>query len=504
MTIHQVPEGDLTSVASAAHQRINPLLDGTRAELGQFLTPAPVAHLIASFFQFGGRTVRILDPGAGVGTLTASLVDRLLQSTRPPSRIVSTCYEVDTRVFEQLVSTLDACEKQCRARGVRFGYDVRRQDYIREQALSSNLFGAPREQYDCVIMNPPYRKISSSSEARRLLGNVGIQTSNLYSAFMLLGARQLAPGGEFASITPRSFCNGPYFKSFRKEFLDLVDIRALHVFESRSDAFKDDGVLQENLILYGMRPPSHSRVGSVSVSLSDPNGVTRSRKVSARDVIRPGDPEQIIAVAADSRDARRAKQITCFDNLLGHLRLAVSTGRVVDFRAKEHLRQECVKAAAPLLFPGHLKAGSVLWPRSDLRKPNAICENDLTRGLLVPNGFYVLVKRFSAKEEHRRIVAALFEPLPSVALVGFDNKLNYFHCEGGGFDGDLARGLTAYLNSTFVDIYFRQSSGHTQVNAADLRRLPYPSVDQLLHLSVSVRDLSDEQAIDGEISKLLS
>jgi adenine-specific DNA-methyltransferase len=43
-------------------------------------------------------------------------------------------------------------------------------------------------------------------------------------------------------------------------------------------------------------------------------------------------------------------------------------------------------------------------------------------------------------------------------------------------------GLAAFLNSTLVDSYFRQFSGHTQVNAMDLRSLRYPACDQLLEL----------------------
>jgi adenine-specific DNA-methyltransferase len=46
----------------------------------------------------------------------------------------------------------------------------------------------------------------------------------------------------------------------------------------------------------------------------------------------------------------------------------------------------------------------------------------------------------------------------------------------------VAKGLTAFLNSTLVDSYFRQFSGHTQVNATDLRSLRYPAWEKLVAL----------------------
>ena len=39
-----------------------------------------------------------------------------------------------------------------------------------------------------------------------------------------------------------------------------------------------------------------------------------------------------------------------------------------------------------------------------------------------------------------------------------------------------------FLNSTAVDDYFRRFSGHTQVNATDLRLLRYPEIKELEQL----------------------
>jgi adenine-specific DNA-methyltransferase len=130
-----------------------------------------------------------------------------------------------------------------------------------------------------------------------------------------------------------------------------------------------------------------------------------------------------------------------------------------------------------------------------------------TEELLVPNGVYVLVKRFTAKEERRRVVATVFRPEGNLAgfpSVGFENHLNYFHRKGRPLDGAMAAGLALYLNSTVVDAYFRQFSGHTQVNATDLRSLGYPSKEQLCRLARSVgTGARDQAAIDAAVQAMI-
>jgi len=103
-----------------------------------------------------------------------------------------------------------------------------------------------------------------------------------------------------------------------------------------------------------------------------------------------------------------------------------------------------------------------------------------TAHLWMPTGTFALVKRFSAKEERRRVVSALFEPeMATGKKIGFENHINVFHRNGQGLPPSVARGLVAFLNSTLVDTYFRQFNGHTQVNATDLRSLRYPSLDAI-------------------------
>ena len=122
---------------------------------------------------------------------------------------------------------------------------------------------------------------------------------------------------------------------------------------------------------------------------------------------------------------------------------------------------------------------------------------------MVDSGFYVLTKRFSSKEERRRIVAAVYDPgRAAFARVGFENHLNYFHRRGKGMPATLAKGLALYLNSSLFDRQFRLFSGHTQVNATDLRKMTYPSKSQLERLGRYVHDrMPDQETIDEILEK---
>ena len=154
-------------------------------------------------------------------------------------------------------------------------------------------------------------------------------------------------------------------------------------------------------------------------------------------------------------------------------------------------------STAPLIYPCHFNNGVVDWPKKNSRKPNAIAIHDETRDLLVQSGVYVLVKRFSSKEERRRIVACIYDPARIPAeLVAFENHLNYFHVDGHGLPMFLARGLAAFLNSSVIDSYFRQFSGHTQVNATDLRKLKYPSRSILENLGRKIQKPINQDALD--------
>lgn len=108
---------------------------------------------------------------------------------------------------DQLRTNLGRTEVNCQ---------IHHSDFIEDTVLG--LLHNRARKYNYAILNPPYKKINSKSKHRALLREVGIETVNLYTAFLALSILLMENKGEIVAIIPRSFCNGLYYKPFRKVF----------------------------------------------------------------------------------------------------------------------------------------------------------------------------------------------------------------------------------------------------------------------------------------------
>lgn len=470
-----------------------------KTELGQFMTPPGIAAFMASLFPLRPEKVcRLLDAGAGRGSLTRAFLERWEQDGREFGQVEVDAFELDPVLGGVLEAELARWTRRTPLRA-----QVESGDFI-DHAVRGILRGM--RPYTYAILNPPYKKIPTRSHHRQALRQVGIETVNLYSGFVALAVSLLQPGGFLVAIIPRSFCNGPYYRPFRQFLLENTAIRHIHLFASRDKAFKGDDVLQENVILLLERDGQQGEV-TVSTSTDGSFGDHAAHAFPFTEIVRPGDGQSFIHVPTSHED-------TALDRLkavrftLAELGLEVSTGPVVDFRLREHLRDMPGSGAAPLLYPGHFSGHALQWPKPHGKKPNAIVVNPSTRKWLYPKGCYTVVRRFSSKEERKRVVASVVRPeaFPGVALLGFENHLNVFHHQKQGLPEDLAHGLAAFLNTTAVDEQFRRFNGHTQVNATDLRSLQYPSRRALLDLGrwAGKQEAFDQVALDKWVGRLLS
>lgn len=459
-----------------------------RKKYGLYLTPVGVADFIASQIKVAGDTIRILDPAAGAGILLCAAVKSLVLRKNPPRCIELVAYEVDATLVKVLAEVLEALQIWAAEQGATVTVEVVRADFILKHADALRSVGGffphitPEHAFDTVLANPPYFKLNKADPRAQAAAAVVHGQPNIYGLFMAVGALLLRDGGELVFITPRSFASGPYFRLFRDRFFDCIRPELVHVFGSRRDAFGRDAVLQENVIIKGVRQdgwPRQHVSGLLTISssqgvgdLSDPD----RRTVRLDSVLDMKSKEKVLRLPVGSAEDDLMRLVDKWPGSLSAYGLKISTGPVVPFRATEFLdlAGDVPVSHVPLLWMNHVQPMQVSWPIGR-RKPEYIKHVMASQPLLVPNRNYVLLRRFSAKEEERRLVAGPYLARTTNApMVGLENHLNYIYRPGGTLTEEETFGLAALFSSELLDIYFRTSNGNTQVSATELRTMPLP------------------------------
>jgi adenine-specific DNA-methyltransferase len=467
-----------------------------RKKKGQIFTPASVGRFMADLFSSIPKNFRLLDPGAGVGSLSAALCQRVL-SLRSPRSLDIHPFEHDPAVIPFLEENLRNCCRALEGAGHRLTFTVHGDDFLTAAARRPGqalLFGNGEDlgEFDAVIMNPPYFKIPGDSAYARAMSEVVHGQPNIYALFLTKAAELLRPGGELVAITPRSFCNGLYFRGFRRWFFARMALDRVHLFESRTDTFKGAGILQESIITRWHRLGRPSALVGISTSFGrDLPERLDVQALPAEVVVDGGCGDKMVRIPATAEETKILNLIDGWPARFHDLGLRVSTGPVVLFRAKRFLLQELDgPEAAPLLTVHNVRPFQTVWPLPRKGRPTAfrVCPGSLKH--LVPTRNYVLLRRFSAKEERRRLTASCFlveqGPRPYLAL---ENHLNYVYHARRDLTLAEAFGLAALFNSALLDRYFRAISGNTQVNATEIRAMKFPDLETVSRVGRRVRGL---------------
>jgi len=465
-----------------------------RKQLGQFLTPPAVARYMAHQLGPLQNGDRVLDPAIGSAVLACAVVERAI-SIGEPLELHVDGYEVDPDLAQAARAVLSRAIELAARHGVKLHTQIHERDFVLERAPLGPLFDLPARSagYDHVIANPPYFKLNKDDPRVQAVAGLVNGYTNIYTLFIALSLKLLRPAKRACFIVPRSFCSGAYFKSFRRDFARQAVPLAVHIFESREEVFKRSDVLQENIILTfrsrqpqaekEQEQPTHVYI-STSRNAIDLEVNPAGREVPLKLFLGRRNGTVFFRLPASELDETIVETIDRWDGSLSHYGLAVSTGPVVAFRARSFLSTDLGKVessqAVPLLWMQNVQAQTIEWPVARGNKPQAISLEANARKLLVPLKNYVLLRRFSAKEERRRLVAA---PLLVHGLscqcqqIGLENHLNYVYREDGNLTNEEAVGLAALFNSGLIDRYFRIVNGNTQVNATELRALSLPPLD---------------------------
>ncbi len=482
---------DYTRQVTIKHKKVN----------GQFFTPPPIARRMASFCNLRKTTIRILDPGCGTAILTCALIEHLVKVQNDIEKIDLVAYETDPDLIAFSQKTLDYLKEWLLGKGVELNNSLHIQDFVLDNAhaLESNhlpnLFEDLQKEvlyFDIIISNPPYFKLSSDDIRTIAAKELVSGQPNIYSIFMGIAAKLLSENGELIFITPRSFASGNYFKAFREVFFNTVQIEKIHLFNSRKDTFNRDKVLQETVVIKAIKEkidPNKNVLVASSAGIKD-IFEPAIKYFKSSELIDLNSKEKILHLPTSDKEESILNLVSSWENVLTDFNIKISTGPVVAFRALDYIQSSYENGSvflAPLFWLHNVHKMSLEWPKQLKEKGQYIKIESTSKSLLIPNKNYILLRRFSTKDDKSRLIAApYFRNYAKSDFIGVENKVNYIYRKDGHLDRNEVVGLCALLNSELFDTYFQIFNGNVNVSATELREMRLPPLNNIIEIGNAI------------------
>lgn len=452
-----------------------------RARLGVYYTPPPLSRRLIEMATRAGvdwSSCRVLDPACGGGAFLAPVAMAIAAGCKgqsPDQTIQSVSqrllgYEIDpfgawiSQVFAEA-----ALMDLCRAASRRLPPLVRLCDSVTVVAASE------QERFDVVIGNPPYGRVKLAPEIRKTYQRSLFGHANLYGLFTDLAIQLAKRDGVIAFVTPTSFLAGEYFKSLRVLLATEAPPVNLDFVTARQGVFED--VLQETLLATYRRGGGDRRA---TVNFITAVGLDSLRVGGCGTFTLPSDKGRPWLIARTPDQQRLVGAMRRMGHRLSDYGYQVSTGPLVWNRHRKQLRDESDKDTVPLIWAESVtRDGSFVFRARKKNHQPYFRLNDGDEWLVLKQPC-VLLQRTTAKEQHRRLIAA---ELPGSFLsrhgaVVVENHLNMIRAANGR-PVVSPRVLVAFLNSEIADRAFRCISGSVAVSAYELEALPLPAPQQL-------------------------
>lgn len=475
------------------------LLDAReRSAMGAFYTPPALANRLLALATEQGidwQTARILDPASGGGAFLLAIVDRLCEAM---------CGYAPAYILDQLEKRLAGFELDPYAAW--FGQaalELRLADVAAAAGrpvptlvrVTNTLDEEPTAEFDLVVGNPPYGRVSLSPELRQRYKRSLYGHANLYGVFTDIAIRWARKGGVIAYLTPASFLGGHYYMALRKLLAAEAPPTAIDFVQARSGVFED--VLQETLLAVYRKNGKIGRVQVHYVELTD----ERDAHIVRNGTI--GLPASTSAPWLAPRGPEHSPLIKVAEKMTSRLAdwgYRVSTGPLVWNRFKSQLRERSSRDARPLIWAEAVTTDGQFVFRAQKKNHAPYFIMTPKDGWLLVKESCVLVQRTTAKEQHRRLIAA---ELPAAFIEQHDgviveNHLNMVRPIGRPSISPAT--LAAVLNSQVVDQLFRCMSGSVAVSAFELEALPLPSpaamkaLDKLVRVGCTREDFESKLA----------
>ncbi len=473
-----------------------------RAKLGAYYTPPALCERLLDMATDAGvdwRSAQVLDPTCGGGAFLSPVARRMVESLKDCSAKIA-LKNIQRRLYGFELDPFAAWMSQvflevtlsdlCREAGARLQSVVRVCDSL-EQTPDG-------EGFDLVVGNPPYGRITLSTELREKFRRSLFGHANLYGVFTDLALRLTKRGGVIAYVTPTSFLAGEYFKALRGLLALEAPPASIDFIEERKGVFAD--VLQETLLAAYRRGGDP---GAGEVHFISPGQDGSIETTAAGTFSLPKQPDQPWLMPRTEAQSVLLRQVDELPYRLVDYGYTVSTGPLVWNRHKPSLRDSPGKGRYPLVWAESVRSDGVFEFRAQKRNHKPYFQPGAKEHWVVTDFPCVLLKRTTAKEQCRRLIAA---ELPASFIeehgaVVVENHLNMIKPLNGTPEVAPAA-LSALLNSNVVDQVFRCINGSVAVSAYELEALPLPSPEGIKEIERLVKRRAKRETLERAVERL--
>lgn len=452
-----------------------------RRSQAAYFTPPALARSVLTLLSgqgFNPRQHSVIDPAAGGAAFLSTFAAHMRDAGVSSANIVSqlTGLEIDNGLAQLSESLI----------GKRLGVEIEPGAIV---SRTNSLKIKADQQYDVVVANPPYGRVSLSSlrdkswQAVCHPGHI-----NKYALFTELCLRLAKKDGLVALVLPSSFIGGPLYDRLRAHIRSKAEILLLGSVVGRDDVFVD--VSQDISILIARAGRQHERSHAVSFGLCVGDGPLKP--VTAAPL--PASPQAPWVVPAQVR-GRAIGGATLED-----YGAVVRSGYFVWNREQHRmLTAKRRKLDIPLIWAENISAGKFCIPRAKKRNGIDYVHFESESSAIVRTNALV-IQRTTNSSQSRRLVAARVSPEIIRKYGGFVSE-NHTIVVTVKQNSDLIL-LSKLLNSAAVDSRYRELSGTASISVGLLRQLDLP---QPLALKEALTQFDDaEAAIEWAYERLMS
>ncbi len=448
-----------------------------RRRQATYFTPPFLADAVLDLIIRAGadlKVAKILDPAAGGAAFLSTIVARRLESGMSDTEVLRGLkgYEIDSglaKVSRELI--------QDRIKSLRVGGGL--------ISTCDALAVRPREQYDLVIANPPYGRISADDLRQDQWVNISHSSHiNKYAVFVDLAVRSTRRGGIIALVLPSSFRSGPLYDRMRTYLRAKSEVVAVASVPGRDKVFAD--VAQDVSVLILRKGEAHAPKSFVQFPTIGLGGV----QLNIPSQLLPSDPASPWPLPAEGDDDYGGATLAQYG-------VEIKAGYFVWNRQRQRLSEKSVKSSFPLIWAKNIRPGTLCIPagKNGLKADFVVFDGE---SQAIIRGYAAVMQRTTNDKQPRRLVAAMVDRSVVKRWGGFVTENHTIVLVGSTLHN--LRLAVRLLNTKAVDKRYRRVSGTAAVSVKLLRKLDLPSPERFIQ-ALNAKDNDAELAATAAYSK---